>query len=356
MSFTVHDYTIPKGHPNRGGSKNTPKAVVIHYTGNYSATATDTANANYFKRAYKVIGGVEYESDGKTKFRYGSAHKIVDCDSLAICIPDDECCWGCGDRPNNYNNGYKGQTKIARDVFNYNQNYRSIQYELAINKDWDTVVSNSIIIVAHDMNLHNIPDTEIYRHYDVTGKQCPAPMIGGAKEAKWTEYKQRVIAMRKYLKENPSYYAQFIKGNAALITIMPNSSTPNSSPTNVAVPTYIYTVCNLAEKGFLNVRRDPSVTNDENIIGKLVNGRKVNYIHNVTKTFAKCCGYVNSTYLKNGVVNTPNDVLNVRLEASPNAALMFTLADKTKVEVMETMPNGWTKIRFFISSDYIKKG
>ena len=136
---------IPLGHPNRPGIKINPIAIVVHYTANSTKSADDLANVNYIGRKYetgyyldkynnKTKGIIEYGSTrngiGK-KFRYGSAHKFIDKDSCTTCIPTDEVTWNCGDRPLNYNNGYKGQTKIAKEIFDHKQNYLSFRMSVS---------------------------------------------------------------------------------------------------------------------------------------------------------------------------------------------------------------------------------
>ena len=189
---------IPVGHPNRCGQKITPIAVVVHYTANEAASATDVANANYFKRKYINKDGINYESDGVTKFRCGSAQWIIDQDSATLAIPQNEVAWGCGDRALPYDNGYNGQTKIAHDIFNYQQNYLTINYEICnndtiknSNDDWNMACNNAIEIIAKDMITFNISIFRIYRHYDISGKICPKPFVDNEKA--WIDFKNKII-------------------------------------------------------------------------------------------------------------------------------------------------------------------
>jgi N-acetylmuramoyl-L-alanine amidase CwlA len=188
---------IPLGHPNRKGVKIKPVGVIVHYTANDAPTASDSANVNYASRAYKNINGAVYEANGKDKFRYGSAHWYIDQDSATLAIPTDENCWGCGDKQFPKNNGYNGQTKIARDVFGYRQNYLTINYEICNNDiirnstaDWDKACNNAIEIIAQDMIKYNIPITMVYRHHDISGKICPKPFVDNPKA--WDEFKKKL--------------------------------------------------------------------------------------------------------------------------------------------------------------------
>lgn len=194
----INEQLIPVGHPNRAGTKTIPIAVIVHYTANDAPSATDTANANYFARKYIVKNGVIYESNGIDKFRYGSTQWIIDQDSATLVIPQNEVSWGCGDRQLPYNNGYKGQTKIAYDIFNHKQNYLTINYEICnndtiknSNADWQMACNNAIEIIAQDMIKYNIPIDRIYKHQDLSGKICPKPFIDNPKS--WEDFKNRII-------------------------------------------------------------------------------------------------------------------------------------------------------------------
>lgn len=195
-----NEMLIPLDHPNRKGTKITPIACVIHYTANDSPTATDTNNVKYASRPYVIKDGVAYEAGGKTKFRYGSAQWYIDEDSATLAIPTDEVAWGCGDRQLPYDNGCKGQTKIARDIFGYNQNYKTINYEICNNGDWNKACANAIEIIADDMIKYGISDDMIFRHHDLTGKICPKPFVDNPNA--WEMFKQEVIkAKEKKLEE-----------------------------------------------------------------------------------------------------------------------------------------------------------
>lgn len=193
----IRQQLIPIGHPNRKGVKINPIAIVVHYTANDKPTATDTNNVKYIGRAYKKINGIFYETDSKTKFRQGSAQWFIDEDSATLCIPQNEVAWGCGDRQLSYNNGYKGQTKIAREIFNHNQNYLTINYELCNNANWRKTCNNAIPIIVNDMITYGIKPEMIFRHHDITGKICPKPFVDNIKE--WEEFKNKIIL--NYMKE-----------------------------------------------------------------------------------------------------------------------------------------------------------
>lgn len=190
---------IPAGHPNRPGKKlEALKAIVIHYTQNDAPAATDTMNVKYIGRKFIKKDNKSFESDGVTPFRFGSAHIFCDMDSITEAIPLDEVAWGCGDK--NYKGDYQ---EIATKVFNRRQNYETISVEICNNdviknsdEDWKAAVANAREWVITFLNTYGYKiDKEgslkpqmveapppagtllLLRHYDITGKKCPAPFI-----------------------------------------------------------------------------------------------------------------------------------------------------------------------------------
>ena len=203
---------IPKGHPNRPGTKlSALKAIVIHYTQNDNPGATDTMNVKYIGRKYVKKENKSFESDGVTPFRFGSAHVFCDMDSVTEAIPLDEVAWGCGDK--NYKGGYQ---RIAEKVFKRRQNFETISVEICNNdaiknspEDWEKAVANAmqwVIIFLQEYNLKVDFTGSIYpqaveeapeagkilllRHYDITGKICPKPFVYQPKE--WEKFIKEV--------------------------------------------------------------------------------------------------------------------------------------------------------------------
>ncbi|HOV26179.1 MAG TPA: stalk domain-containing protein [Pseudobacteroides sp.] len=197
----VFDY-LPLGHPNRPGTKLISKdARIWHGTANTAPTATAEAHRKYAGRAYVKKWDAQknkyvfYESDGVTPFVYGATHNYIDKDSVVIIIPHDEYAPGAGDSALDKNNVYNGQTKLAKEVFNHQQNYRTIQTELCMNdmNAWDKVLSNAVEFTKLYMpQLKND-----YRHFDLTGKICPSPLVNTSiKEVdpRWTDFVKRINA------------------------------------------------------------------------------------------------------------------------------------------------------------------
>ncbi len=239
----INQELIPLGHPNRPGTKLSKfQAIVIHYTANENPGATDQANAKYFRRSAEkgpvwdsskkciITDWIEAQtikeqkvSDGSmrtigTPFRYGSTQILFDDNSGSITIPFDEVGWGAGDRAMPYDNIWLGQQKLAKNIFNNSQNYRTLNIELCNNDiiknstaDWDQTVSNSnkfvnwiIKTLGVTVNIQGSLDPQnftgplldeqilLVRHHDITGKMCPKPFIDN-KEA-WEQYVRTAAA------------------------------------------------------------------------------------------------------------------------------------------------------------------
>lgn len=150
---------------NYGDSRslNDIKYIVVHYTGNDGDT--DEANANYFDN--NVV--------------YVSAHYFVDDDSVTQTVPDNYVAWHCG---------------AKKYVHTSCRNANSIGVEICDDVRNGTIypsqktIDNALELVRSLMKKYNIPKENVIRHYDVSGKLCPAYWCGTTtKDTKWkTEF------------------------------------------------------------------------------------------------------------------------------------------------------------------------
>ena len=159
-------YKLKKKYANKnnyGAKRSTSniKYIVIHYTWNDGDT--DEGNANYF--ASRIIKA--------------SAHYFVDDDSVTQSVPDNYVAWSVGGTK--YSNckttgGGKYYTKCT--------NSNSISIELCDTKKDGKIyptkktIDNAIELTRKLMKQYNIPSTNVIRHFDVTGKTCPAYWCG----------------------------------------------------------------------------------------------------------------------------------------------------------------------------------
>lgn len=154
-------YKLKKKYANKknyGSKRKTSsiKYIVIHYTANDGDS--DEGNANYF--ASNIIKA--------------SAHYFVDDNSVTQSVPDNYVAWSVGG--SKYSNCKKtGGGKYYTKCTNSN----SISIELCDTKKngkvypTDKTITNAIELTKKLMKKYNIPETNVIRHFDVTGKGCP---------------------------------------------------------------------------------------------------------------------------------------------------------------------------------------
>lgn len=145
------------------------KYIAVHYTGNDGDT--DENNGKYF--ANNVVKA--------------SAHYFVDDDSVTQSVPDDYNAWAVGDkRWSNY------KTTGGAKFYGIVNNTNSLSIEICDDVKNGSIypsaqtISNAIALVNEKMKQYNIPKDRVIRHFDVSGKTCPAYWCGSAeKDAKW---------------------------------------------------------------------------------------------------------------------------------------------------------------------------
>lgn len=218
------DFLVSLGHPNRCGKKLiSVKALVIHWTANLANGADDIANARYFGRQYEKDNGRWEEINTDDPFRFGSAHYIVDQDSIQSTIPEDEIA---------YHVGAKTYTQFAKDNYTHNgectPNSFSIGIEMCVNKgnSWAKTIELTAELASDIIIKYNLSMNQVVRHFDITGKICPRPFIDNPKA--WSDFKaliykkviqKKVKSMFKdiekhWAKDTINYYAEkgIVKG------------------------------------------------------------------------------------------------------------------------------------------------
>lgn len=179
-------YNVTKG---RAGQP--IKYIVIHDTGNPGVGSGANNHFIYFN------GGN----------RNASAHYFVDSKEIIQTVEDFDTAWHCGDNQKYLNGG--GTLK------NIAKNSNSIGIEICINSDGDygKAVQNTLELVTHLMQLHNIPLDRVIRHHDVSGKLCPNTMSKNKWEA-WYGFK---IALDRMSKVDEGKVKVNIKGKVYLL-------------------------------------------------------------------------------------------------------------------------------------------
>lgn len=156
---------------NYGGKRKLSniKYIVIHYTANDGDT--DESNAKFFK-------------NNITK---SSAHYFIDSNSITCSVPDEYVAYSVGgSRYSNY------KSTGGASLYNKCTNKNSLSIELCDDKRNGSIypsqdtIDNAIVLTKHLMALYNVPKSNVIRHFDVTGKSCPAYWCGSkTKDELW---------------------------------------------------------------------------------------------------------------------------------------------------------------------------
>lgn len=167
------------------GSIGRIKYIVIHYVG---AISSAKANAEYFA----------------AQNRNASAHYFVGHNGeIYQIVEDKDIAWHCG--ATNYKH------KECR-------NANSIGIELCCkttgdptkaDANWyfeDATINSAVELTKELMRKYSIPAENVIRHYDVTGKMCPAPFVYNNKKWTWDVFKNRL--------EDETVKAQNVSSNA----------------------------------------------------------------------------------------------------------------------------------------------
>lgn len=159
---------------NYGAKRNISaiKYIVWHFTANDGDT--DEANAQYFKTANRKV----------------SAHRFIDDDSVTISVPDEYAAYSVGgSRYSDYKKtGGASLYKIATNANTINielcDTLKNGKYDVS-----ERTLENAIELTRSLMNKYNIPIGRVIRHFDVTGKRCPAYYVDNEK---WEQVKARI--------------------------------------------------------------------------------------------------------------------------------------------------------------------
>ena len=184
---------------NYGSKRNTSliKYLVYHYTANDGDT--DEANAKYFHN--NVVKA--------------SAHRFVDDDSVTISVPDNYVAWHCGGGLQ----GSKGHTYYKKCT-----NTNSIGIEMCDTKRngkyevTPKTRSNAIALGKEIVKKYGIKKENVIRHYDVTGKNCPAYFVKD--EEAWIKFRNEIFES-----ENKEFKTYYIKVNTKSLNVREGAGT-----------------------------------------------------------------------------------------------------------------------------------
>lgn len=162
---------------------NAVKGIVLHWTANENAGADDVAHQRYFN------------GNAIAAHSYASAHYFVDQDSILQIIPDNEMAYHCGAR-----------VYQTHKLGSY-PNGCTIGIETCVNvkgAGFKKALDQSAQLAASLLKKHKLTVNDMYRHFDVTGKDCPRYFVSNttAKEyglgdnayKAWEEFKKLVAS------------------------------------------------------------------------------------------------------------------------------------------------------------------
>lgn len=154
-----------------GKNLNKLLGVVIHYVGVNNQKPEQTVN--YF----------ESLKEGKNQI-YASAHYIIGIDGNGInCIPDTEVAYHCGAKE--YKDG------IVEKLSQY-PNYTTIGIEMCHTEKGfsDATLETTAKLVAQILVENDLTISDVYRHFDITGKLCPKFFVEN--EDNWESFKNKI--------------------------------------------------------------------------------------------------------------------------------------------------------------------
>lgn len=130
--------------------------IVVHYTANTGDTAQN--NLDYFAR--EKVGT--------------SAHYFVDENEVCQSVKDTDTAYHCGS---------------SNPIHPTCRNSNSIGVEMcnSVGGVPDAVRDHTVAFVQQLMKKYGVPAKNVLRHYDVTGKRCPAPWVDDS--TKWDQFK-----------------------------------------------------------------------------------------------------------------------------------------------------------------------
>lgn len=145
------------------------KYLVVHYVG---AVSTAKDNTVYYK----------------DQNRQASSHYFVDATSVWQCVEEKDIAWHCGT-----SKGYKHPEC---------RNLNSVGLEICCLKDESgklildaLAVIRAIELIQDVARRYGLDGAHILRHYDVTGKLCPAPLIENADA--WEAFRRAAVSDRR---------------------------------------------------------------------------------------------------------------------------------------------------------------
>ncbi|MBG9945567.1 N-acetylmuramoyl-L-alanine amidase [Brevibacillus formosus] len=189
----------------RPGTRITPRGVVIHWTANEGKGANAVANRNYFNKPTTIP----------------SAHYCVDDKQIIRCLPENEM---------GYHVGAKSYKPEAIKRLSSYPNNCTIGIEMCVNKDGDfsQMYQNTLELTADILKRYGWGVEHLWRHFDITGKNCPAYFVsddfarrftGLTAQQAWAKFKDDVLRVMNPQQEQKPVDKVCIEINGKLLPV-----------------------------------------------------------------------------------------------------------------------------------------
>lgn len=167
INLMISQYNFNKGDASR------IRYIVIHYTGGFG---TAEQNCRYF------AGGD----------RKASAHYFVGYDGeIWQSVEDENIAWHCGAKKYVHPE-CRNSNSLGIELCASKKNRESKEPG---DKDWyfeDATVETAVELTRYLMDKYGVPASRVLRHYDVTGKTCPAPFVHNTTQHTWEEFQKAI--------------------------------------------------------------------------------------------------------------------------------------------------------------------
>ena len=168
---------ITKNFKKATGKNN--KYIVVHYTTDLnSKSGKAMSNRDYFN----------------TTTNKSSSHYIVDDAFVVQAVEDFDVAWHCGTSGKYKHPEARNSNSIGIEMCSSNSSGKAYKYCYATDKEWyftPEVEKNTVELIVDLMQKYNITIDRVIRHYDVSGKICPAPYVNN--DSEWMVFKTKIL-------------------------------------------------------------------------------------------------------------------------------------------------------------------
>ena len=183
--MTVNN-NLSNGGNYQQASRSSIQYLVIHYTGNEGDTAA--GNAAYFAR--EKVGT--------------SAHYFVDEREVWQSVPDGCVAWHCGCKTGYFHEKCRNKNSIGIEICMLDKTGHVRQGS----------IDRAAELARYLMKRYGIPIDRVVRHYDVTHKNCPAPMVSNP--ALWATFKESLKGENMTYEQFKAFMTRYEKERQAL--------------------------------------------------------------------------------------------------------------------------------------------